>query len=149
MDKAALDVLFETYDWWMGFSTIVVAVGILGELILPFIFEREKKPIAEIVLSVFFGAIVFGGVLGEYQVGTRLSGVARQRRDLTDKEVVDARLEQERLRTENLDLQRRIQPRELTTEQREAIGRSCQQFAGQQVVLYSYSLDVEGAFFSQ
>jgi hypothetical protein len=151
MDKAVLDALLERYDWWMGVSTIIVAIGILGEIALPFFFEKEKKPISEVILSVIFGVLVFGGVGGEYIAGTKLSEVTHQRRVLADteiaqagKEAAAARLEQEKLRSENLALQRRIQPRQLTVEQQQAIGKALAGFSGQSLDLRSYTLDAEG-----
>lgn len=90
MDKSALEQLLSTYNWWMGVSTVAVAIGILGEYVAHFIFEkeaRENKP--EIFFSILFGILVLGGVVGEYRFGSKLSGVAGQLQTRADIEVAE------------------------------------------------------------
>src|SRR5271157_4207521 len=43
MDKTALEQLLSRYNWWMGLSTVAVAVGILGEYGAHFVFEKEAR----------------------------------------------------------------------------------------------------------
>jgi cytochrome c biogenesis protein CcdA len=70
MDKNALEQLMSSYNFWMGVSTIAVAVGILGEYVAHFIFEKEaRKNKLAVVVSILFGAAVLGGVVGEYLCG--------------------------------------------------------------------------------
>ena len=89
MDKAALEKLLSAYDWWMGFSTIAVAIGILGEYIAHFIFEKEKRSLSEKVFTIAFAILVLGGVVGEYVFGSRLSAVSSELQRASDKEVAE------------------------------------------------------------
>ena len=48
-------------------STIVVAVGILGECVAHFIFEKDaRKNKAAMSVSILLGLFVVGGVVGEF-----------------------------------------------------------------------------------
>jgi hypothetical protein len=91
MDKNALEQLLSTYDSWMGWSTVAVAVGILGEYLAHFIFEEEaRRNRREIVVSIVFGALVLGGVTGEYVFGKKLSQVSSRLQQTADLEVAQA-----------------------------------------------------------
>ena len=57
MDKNGLEQLMSSYNWWMGLSTIAVAVGILGEYVAHFILEKEaRKNRLAMVVSIVFGS---------------------------------------------------------------------------------------------
>lgn len=72
----------------MGISTIAVAVGILGEYVAHFIFERDaKRNRIELLFGVLFGVLVLGGVVGEYIFGSKLSEVAGQLQRQADRDV--------------------------------------------------------------
>lgn len=89
MDKNALEQLPSSYNWWMGLST--VAVGILGEYVAHFIFEREARDNKrEVVVSILFGVLVLGGVVGEYIFGKKLSQVSEQLQQIADTEVAQS-----------------------------------------------------------
>jgi hypothetical protein len=91
MDKTALETLLSSYNWWMGISTIAVAVGILGEYAAHFIFEAEaRRNKREMTVSILFGALVLGGVVGEYIFGKKLSQVSEQLHQMADTEVAQA-----------------------------------------------------------
>ena len=91
MDKNALEQLMSSYNWWMGAATIAVAVGILGEYLTYFIFEKEaRRNKLEIVISILFGVAVLGGVVGEFLCGHKLSQVSDELQRIADKEVADA-----------------------------------------------------------
>jgi hypothetical protein len=101
MDKATLEHLLSSYNWWMGISTIAVAVGILGEYIAHFVFEKEaRKNSAAMVVSVVFGLAVLGGVVGEFLCGHKLSQVSDELQRMADKEVADANKVAESARSE-------------------------------------------------
>src|SRR6202142_3961228 len=88
MDKNALEQLLSSYNWWMGISTIAVAIGILGEYVAHFIFEEEaRRNKREMAVSILFGALVLGGVVGEYVFGKRLTQVSEQLQQTADAEV--------------------------------------------------------------
>lgn len=88
MDKRVLEGLLDEYNWWMGLSTVGVAIGILGEYVAHFIFEKEaRRDKLEMVFSILFGVLVLGGVVGEYIFGSKLSNVAGQLQREADGEV--------------------------------------------------------------
>jgi hypothetical protein len=87
MDKPPLEDLLYKYNWWIGLSTIAVAVGILGEYVVHFIFEKGKKSLLHIVISIAFAVLVIGGVVGEYIFGSKLSAVSSELQQNSDAEV--------------------------------------------------------------
>lgn len=88
MDNSALEALLSNYNWWMGLSTIAVAVGILGEYVAHFVLERDaKRNRIEMIFGILFGVLVLGGVVGEYMFGSKLSDVAGQLQRKADGEV--------------------------------------------------------------
>jgi hypothetical protein len=91
MDKNALEQLLSSYNWWMGLSTVAVAVGILGEYVAHFVFEKEaRRNKLEMGISILFGVLVLGGVVGEYVFGNRLSQVSEQLQQVADTEVAQS-----------------------------------------------------------
>jgi hypothetical protein len=91
MDKNALEQLLSSYNWWMGISTVAVAVGILGEYVAHFVFEKEaRRNRLEMGISILFGVLVLGGVVGEYVFGKRLSQASEQLQQIADAEVAQS-----------------------------------------------------------
>jgi outer membrane murein-binding lipoprotein Lpp len=91
MDKNALQQVLSSANWWMGVSTIAVAVGILGEYVAHFIFEEDaRRNKREMAVSILFGVLVLGGVVGEYVFGKKLSQVSEQLQQLADAEVAQS-----------------------------------------------------------
>jgi hypothetical protein len=91
MDKNALEQLLSSYNWWMGVSTIAVAVGILGEYVAHFVFEEDaRRNKREMAVSILFGVLVLGGVVGEYVFGKRLTQVSEQLQLIADAEVAQS-----------------------------------------------------------
>jgi hypothetical protein len=91
MNKSALEQLLSSYNWWMGLSTIAVAVGILGEYVAHFIFEKDaRENKREMAVSILFGVLVLGGVVGEYIFASKLSQVAETLQQMADAEVAQA-----------------------------------------------------------
>jgi hypothetical protein len=91
MDKSTLEQLLSSYNWWMGASTVAVAIGILGEYVAHFIFEKEARGNRlQIAMSIFFGTFVLGGVVGEYIFGSKLSDVAIRIQRIADAEVAQS-----------------------------------------------------------
>src|SRR5579872_478571 len=91
MDKNALEQLLSAYNWWIGASTVAVAVGILGEYVAQFIFEEEAtRNRKEMVISILCGVLVLGGVVGEFVFGEKLSQVSASLQRAADLEVAQA-----------------------------------------------------------
>jgi hypothetical protein len=111
MDKNALEQLLSSYNWWMGVSTVAVAMGILGEYVAHFVFEKEaRRNRLEVAISTLFGILVLGGVVGEYIFGKRLSQVSEQLQQIADAEVArsnkdaaQARLDAEAAKQQSAD----------------------------------------------
>ncbi len=94
MEKNSLEQLLSSYNWWMGVSTVAVAVGILGEYVTHFVFEKEaRRNKWQVGVSVLFGVLVLGGVVGEYIFGKKLSQVSEQLQRIADTEVAQANKE--------------------------------------------------------
>ena len=75
----------------MGVSTIAVAIGILGEYVAHFIFEEEaRRNKREMAVSILFGVLVLGGVVGEYNFGKKLTQVSEQLQQIADVEVAQS-----------------------------------------------------------
>lgn len=75
----------------MGLSTVAVAIGILGEYIAHFVFEKEaRENRLEMSISILFGVLVLGGVVGEYIFGEKLSQASKQLQRIADSEVAQA-----------------------------------------------------------
>jgi hypothetical protein len=91
VDKHSLEQLLSSYNWWMGISTIAVALGILGEYVAHFIFEKEaRRNKREMATSILFGALVLGGVVGEYIFGKKLTQVSEQLQQVADEAVAQS-----------------------------------------------------------
>jgi outer membrane murein-binding lipoprotein Lpp len=91
VDKNGLEQLLSSYNWWMGLSTIAVALGILGEYVAHFIFEEDaRRNKWEMAISILFGALVLGGVVGEYIFGKRLTQVSEQLQQIADEAVAQS-----------------------------------------------------------
>jgi hypothetical protein len=90
MNKLALSALLKVLNSRMGWSTIAVAVGILGEYIAHFAFSRDKKSRLEWVSTIAFAALVVGGVGGEYWFGKQLSESTDQLQAMSEADVSDA-----------------------------------------------------------
>lgn len=75
----------------MGMSTVAVAIGILGEYVAHFIFEEDaRRNRREVAVSILFGVLVLGGVVGEYVFGKKLSQVSEQLQQIADTEVAQS-----------------------------------------------------------
>lgn len=75
-DNSALEALVDRYNTWMGWATIAVATGILGEYVVHFLgkrFDFHKR--LELIVEIVAAILVLGGVVGEYWCGN-LEGTA-------------------------------------------------------------------------
>jgi hypothetical protein len=160
MDKHALEQLLSSYNWWMGVSTIAVAVGILGEYVAHFVFEDEaRRDKREMAVSILFGVLVLGGVVGEYVFGKRLTQVSEQLQQIAEAEVAQsnkdaaqALQEAESEKLARLKLEKEIAPRTLDDPTRQKLGKELSifvpHFSGRKIKVISYSGDAEGIVFS-
>lgn len=90
MEKWNLEGRIANFNLWMERANIAVAVGILGEIFTPIIFDKEilhKK--RELCFSVLFGLLVLLGVVGEWQFGAKLSHTASEMQRTADLEAAE------------------------------------------------------------
>lgn len=91
MTKLTLEHMLSLYSWWMGASTVAVAVGILGEYAAHFIFEADaRRNKLEMAISILCGVLVFGGVVGEMIVGSKLSQASAGLQNIADLEIAQS-----------------------------------------------------------
>ena len=96
MDKTALEHLLSSYNWWMGISTVGVAVGILGEYVAHFVFEKEaRRNKLELAISILCGVLVLGGVVGEWIFGSKLAQASERLQRIADTEVASSNAQAE------------------------------------------------------
>jgi hypothetical protein len=64
MTKEELELAIKSANLWSGRSTLLLAVGILGEYaLLPFLDKKRWQRAAKI----FFAVLVVAGIVGEYE----------------------------------------------------------------------------------
>jgi hypothetical protein len=151
-DVEALKSMLVRNNRWMGWCTIAVFVGLLVEytiLLRPKINEFSSR---ELVFTFIAGVAIAGGVYGEYHFGSiasdaafRLESVSEERVAQLNKDAEVARLGQEKLRAENLELEKLAVGRQLSPEQVVAVGQSLKPFAGRDLFITSYTGDAEAA----
>jgi hypothetical protein len=152
MDKNALEQLMSSYNWWMGAATIAVAVGILGEYLTHFIFEKEaRRNKLQVVLTILFGVAVLGGVVGEFLCGHKLSQVSDELQRIADKEVADANLQiaqanerAAKAERELLGERQHTANRDIVPEDQSAISKELKAFAGQRAEIDLFPVNFEG-----
>ena len=92
--KTAFQHLLTTYNGWMNVSTIAVVVGLLGEYVAEFIFDQKiRQNRKQLAIRLLFGAIILGGVFGEYIYGKKLSEISELQQQTADRELARANAE--------------------------------------------------------
>ncbi len=149
MDLSALESSYDSLSFWLTIWTAIVVLGLILEYAHDFQ-KLVRGPRRWMILRKFIGGIlVTAGVAGELFVQFRLSGVETNLRTAKNLQVVDlqretntARLEQEKLRAANLELEKLIAPRSLGEEKQ--FGEGLEQFAGTKVIVESLA-DIEAS----
>lgn len=85
----ALKALAANSQSWADWSTIVVVLGLVGEVIIAFSYTKDK-PRSEIILSISCGIIIALGVFGEYRYGSRAAWANTQLRVISEGKLTDA-----------------------------------------------------------
>jgi hypothetical protein len=89
--ETILEHALSASDWWLNFSAIVVALGILGECVVEVAFDSEmRQDKRKMALTLLFGAIVLSGVLGEYVFGKKVSEISGSLQRIKDQRVAIA-----------------------------------------------------------
>lgn len=71
-------------DW----STLIVVLGLIGEIIVTFAYAKGK-PLSEIVFGVICGIVIAIGVFGEYSYGSRAAHANTELRRISDLKIAD------------------------------------------------------------
>jgi hypothetical protein len=115
MLKDELEAIIKSDNIWAGRSTLVLAIGILGEYVaLPFFEKKESPPdrnvwftsrrnppaqgrsmIAHLnawqkPLKIFFAVLVVAGISGEYEFSSRIASNADRLQQLSDQDLTAA-----------------------------------------------------------
>jgi hypothetical protein len=85
----AIKTLASNSQVWADWSTLVVVIGLIGEIIITFSYTKDK-PLSEIVLGVICGIIIALGVFGEYRYGKKAAQANAQLRLISDTKLADA-----------------------------------------------------------
>jgi hypothetical protein len=149
-DAEALKLVFATNRNWSEWATIAVFVGLLGDILVIFLFSKDK-PRSETWLAFICTLIIAVGVYGEYSFGSKAAQAANQLQQLSDQKVSDSNLKAEaaqaevaRLNLETAKLRDLLRWRELTKEQRDLIHKRISSFPGVSVQLEYVANDWEG-----
>jgi hypothetical protein len=85
MTKEELEAAIKLDNLWSGRSTLVLAIGILGEYVaLPFLKGGHK------LAKTFFAVLVVAGIVGEYEFSSFISQHAEDLQRISDKELTAA-----------------------------------------------------------
>jgi hypothetical protein len=87
MTKAELEAAIALANTWSGRSTLILAIGILGEYVgLPFLENKRWHKHAK----VFFAILVVAGIVGEYEFSSQIAQNAFELQRISDGELKDA-----------------------------------------------------------
>lgn len=88
----ALKVTFSTNSNWAEWATLAVFVGLLGDIVVIFIFDLfdKNKSWWEIILAGAATTIIAGGVWGELHFGHRATDTSSQIQALLERQTADA-----------------------------------------------------------
>ncbi|HEV2491690.1 MAG TPA: hypothetical protein VG204_01310 [Terriglobia bacterium] len=82
----ALKALAAHSQSWADWSTLIVFIGLLGEIGIAFAYTKDK-PRSEIILGVACGVIIAFGVYGEYTFGSKAAQANSRLRILSEQQL--------------------------------------------------------------
>jgi hypothetical protein len=88
-ETEALKALAEHSQSWADWSTLIVFIGLLGEIGITFAYTKDK-PRSEIILGIICGVVIAVGVLGELRYGSRAAQANSQLRIISEGQLSDA-----------------------------------------------------------
>jgi hypothetical protein len=114
----SLKTAFSTNTYWAEWSTLIVFIGLLGDILVILIFDlfdREKSR-WEVLLATIASLVITIGVYGEYTFTRKATNSSLQLQAKSDKEIADlnkdaadARLAQAQLEKDSLTLRGQLQ----------------------------------------
>jgi hypothetical protein len=149
-------------EFWSAVGYWILVAGLVGDIIVIAIPAHKAR--LEKALAVFFTIVIIVGVAIEHRADAAISVFVSQEGAFTALKMKEAderaasaqqaaasanalaaqaRIEEEKLRLQNLELQEKLAPRHLTREQQQRITRKLRTFPGQRVAIFSCSGDLE------
>lgn len=140
----------DSLSLWLFWATFAVVVGLIIEYapsVRKLVSETtphwsERR---ELLFELVGGVLITVGVAGELVIQFLGAHQETELRKFNDEYVATIQHGTEALRSENLALEARIQPRRLSPEQQKSLANLLVKFPGKTVRVTSYALDVEGA----
>src|ERR1700730_3144 len=137
-DAETLKSVFATDRNWAEWATVAVFVGLLGDIVVIFLFSKDK-PRSETWLAFICTLIIAVGVYGEYSFGSKAAQAADQLQHLFERDIAlvkrDAAEANARAAEAKLELAKFKAPREIGPDQRQRIISKCKSFPGTPFIL--------------
>lgn len=168
-DVNGLKVAFATNRSWSELATIVVFIGLLGDILVIFLFSKDK-PKSETWLAFACTFLIAIGVFGEYRFGGKTSQAADQLQEISAGEVANSNQKAEEASKEARQLEKDAEGlkkaaqdemlarvkieasvawRHLTDQQKADIGSALRRrFSNQGVSFWYNAGDTEGSWFA-
>lgn len=115
LKRRDLEGLIATHNQWLSAFVGIVALGVFGGIIIQLAYARNK-PAREMILTLIFGLIVLGGVIGECIEVSRVADEASQLRQMAENDTMaliqrggTAEIEAQNLRLMNSLLEKEVQ----------------------------------------
>jgi hypothetical protein len=89
VDAESLKFVFATNRSWSEWATIIVFIGLLGDILVIFLFSKDK-PKSETWLAFACTLFIALGVFGEYRYGGKASEAADKLQQISDEKVAGA-----------------------------------------------------------
>src|SRR5271155_5635727 len=135
-------------------STLLVFVGLVGEIIITFAYTKDKH-LSEIILGVACGVVIALGVYGEYTYSSKSARANAQLQSISEAQVAELNAKAEELRRETeiekskrIEIEDRVSWRRLAKEQQSEIASRLNRFSGQKVLLQYEANDLEADTFA-
>lgn len=153
-DIEALKSLAACHNSWAEWATCAVFLGLLGEIVIVFMFTKDK-PRREIILSAICAVVIAFGVLGEWVFGSKATRENSQLQTISERKVADLNIEAANTRQKAAEaeegaakLEEQLEWRSLTIAQKDAICKRISPFSGTTIAVEGIAGDAEGSQFA-
>jgi len=153
-DIEALKSLAASHNSWAEWATFAVFLDLLGEIVIVFMFTKDK-PRREIILSAICAVVISFGVLGEWVFGSKATRENSQLQTISERKVADLNMEAANTRQKTAEaeeraakLEQQLEWRSLTIAQKDAICKWISPFSGTTIAVEGITGDAEGSQFA-
>jgi len=144
MDKAALEALIDVLDKWATFFTLLVVIGVGGELVVHIKSSRtSKRLIALQHEEEKRRETEIARLTTEAERARRERAAADLRIAEAQQRAAEANQKAEEERLARLKIEEKLAPRHMTADQQQAIAGKLKAFAGQKLNVFVYASDQE------